>query len=259
MQATGIEARADAGEVDRRADEGLAHAGAIGAVVAGVAIAVGVAHCSKRLATVGEARRQNVVVANTLVADMQLFEQDFEAVALADVTGKIHVVAKDVGHLHGQVVIEAGVLCSEEQRGVDGAMDVTFANIRFDDVFVKDKAVCRSLDTDALQVVELGAHGHQLAVGIGLVFQYLADVQPRKAACLLAAVKDRMQRAGAQVGPIEQGRERISAGHGQLLPLRLCRGCRLDSNHRLALRRVGYLSGNVQRFGQCDGVADQRV
>ena len=259
MQAARVEAGADAGEVNRRADEGLAHAGAVGAVVAGVAVAVGVAHGCVGLAAASEAGGEDVVIADSLVANVQLFKQHFEAVALANVAGKVHVVAKDVGHLHGQVVIEASVLCSEEQRGGDGAMDIAFTNVGLDDVLVEDKAVCRSLDADAFQVVELGAHRQQLAVCIGLVLKYLAHIQPGKAACIFTAVKDCVQGAGTKVGSVEQGRERISAGYGQLLPLRLGRRCWFNRDNRFAFRGIGHLSGNVQRLGQCDCVADQCV
>ncbi|MNP85605.1 hypothetical protein D3C76_1854160 [compost metagenome] len=51
------ELRTDAGEINRSTDEGLAHAVAIGGVIASVALFVGVTHGGVGLATVSEPGR----------------------------------------------------------------------------------------------------------------------------------------------------------------------------------------------------------
>ncbi len=150
-------------------------------------------------------------------------------------------------------------MCSEEQRGVDGALDVAFADVRLNDVFAEGKAIGRSLDADAFQVVELGPHGQQLALSVGLVLQHLAYIKASKTAGLLAAIDHGVQRAGAQISLVKQGRKRIAAGDRQLLPLWFSRSRRLYCNHWCAFGGISCLLGDVQRLGQCDCVADQGV
>src|SRR5690606_38638440 len=104
MATTGVEAGADTGKLHRRADEGLAHTGAVSPVIAGVTVAVGVADRSIGLASVGKARRENVAGAHALTIQMFLFVEHFEMVALANFPGKIHVITEHIGHLHGQTV-----------------------------------------------------------------------------------------------------------------------------------------------------------
>src|SRR5690606_27415806 len=87
VSAAGIEARADAGELNRRTDDGLSHAGAIGAIVTAVAAAVGIAHGSKGAAAVGEAGCEDAAGANALTIDVLFFKQHFKIITLTNFAG----------------------------------------------------------------------------------------------------------------------------------------------------------------------------
>src|SRR5690606_15360244 len=142
----GVEAGADPGKLYRRADEGLAHAGAIGAVIAAVTLAVGVAHRGIGAAPVGEAGSKDIAGAHALIIDVFFLIQHIEPVALADLPGKVHVIAENVGHLHGQVMRQASILGGDEQRAGDAAAGETGADFGLDDVLAEYKAVAVAFD-----------------------------------------------------------------------------------------------------------------
>src|SRR5690606_37885275 len=104
VPAVWIETRADACKLNRRPDKGFSQAGAVGAIVTGIAVAVGVANGSKGFTAIGKTGSKDIIGAHCAVAHMQFFVHDFKGVALTNVTGEVHVVAEDVGHLHGQVM-----------------------------------------------------------------------------------------------------------------------------------------------------------
>lgn len=93
MLAASGEARADAGVIHRRTDEGFAQAVAVGGVVAGVALLVGVAHSGIGLTAVGEARGRDVAGADHLAVHDLLLVHHVEFIARADVLGEVDVVA----------------------------------------------------------------------------------------------------------------------------------------------------------------------
>ncbi|MCY1437719.1 hypothetical protein D9M71_538930 [compost metagenome] len=103
-------ARADAREIHRGANEGLAHAVAIGGVVAAIALLVGIANCGVALAAVGKARREDTTGTDHLAVEHLLFIDDVELVALADVLGEVDVIAEDLGHIHRLAMRKAGAL-----------------------------------------------------------------------------------------------------------------------------------------------------
>lgn len=118
------EARADAGEIHRRTDECLAHAGAVGAVVAGIALLVGIAHGGVGLAAVDEAGGEDIAGRHLLAVDLVLFVDHVELVAFSQIEGEVDVVAEDVRQRRDQVIGQAGVTTGNEQRAGDAAMGI---------------------------------------------------------------------------------------------------------------------------------------
>ena len=270
VSTVGIEARADPGKLDRRADKGLAQAGAVSAVVAAVTALVGIAYRSEGFALVGEACGKDILGADALVADMQLLEHDLEAVVLANIPGEIHVVAEDVGHLHGQVVAHAGFLGGQEQRAGDISLGKPGAYFRLNKALAECIAVIGAINLQCLQIAHLRAKGQQLTCAGKFEFQFLADLEAGKALGFLAAVDHRMQCACAQSYLIEKDRERVTAGHGDRKPFSRFqrRGCLGGDQHRLfcggrlrGLRCGRALRATVRRQGgrQCDRFLDQGI
>ncbi|MNZ91211.1 hypothetical protein D3C78_1101860 [compost metagenome] len=122
--AAGREARTDAGEINRGADESLAHAVAVGGVIIGIALLVGVANGAVGLAAIGKAGREDIAVANHFVAHDLLFVDHVELITLANILGEVDVVAKNPCHVHGQAVRQACALAGGRQRALDHAVGV---------------------------------------------------------------------------------------------------------------------------------------
>ena len=113
----GGEARADAGEVYGRAQELLAQALAVRAVVFGaVAFRVGVADGAVDLAVVDELGGENFTVLDLFTVTVDLLVMQLEAVALANIQRKIDVPAEDAGQLHDDVFGDVGFVGRHEQR-----------------------------------------------------------------------------------------------------------------------------------------------
>ena len=104
MLAASREARADASEIHRGADEGLAHAGAVSVVEAADALLVGITDGGKGLTAIGEAGCEDVARADRATVDDLLFVNQLEFVAVADVEREVDVVAEDVCQIHRQRV-----------------------------------------------------------------------------------------------------------------------------------------------------------
>ncbi|MNZ54431.1 hypothetical protein D3C78_723310 [compost metagenome] len=165
--------RADAGEVHRCADERLAHAVAVSGVVTAVALFVGVAHGGVGLAAVGEARRQDRASADGLAVDHFLLVDHIELVALANILGEVHVVAKHTGHVHGQAVRQAGPGCGLRQRAVDHAVYIGGAHGRFRSDAIERVALVVLGQADAFEVAELAVQVGQLTLGAQFEFEFL--------------------------------------------------------------------------------------
>ncbi|MNI92837.1 hypothetical protein D3C73_1506870 [compost metagenome] len=85
---------------------------------------VGVAHGGVGLTAVGEASGQDRAVTDRLSVDHFLFIDHIELVTLANILGKVDVIAKYAGHVHGQAVRQASAGSGLGQRAVDHAMHV---------------------------------------------------------------------------------------------------------------------------------------
>src|SRR5690606_18344427 len=149
-------------------------------LIAAVTLAVGVAHRGIGAAAVGEAGSKDIAGAHALIIDVLFLIQHIELVTLADLPGKVHVIAENVGHLHGQVMRQASILGGDEQRAGDAAAGETGADFGLDDVLAEYKAVAVAFDMNGLEAVHLGAQAEQVPLLVKLELQLLASAQARK-------------------------------------------------------------------------------
>ena len=133
-----IEVRADAREVERRAQKLPAHAASVGREVVGdLAVRGFEVHGAMNRAVVDEVGGENSAVADVLaVAELLLVDQ-VEAVARLDVEREIDVPAEDVvGEPQDDLRADAGGARRDEQGRVDRALRAAFADLdgRCDDL-----------------------------------------------------------------------------------------------------------------------------
>src|SRR5690606_37818327 len=113
--------RADARELQCRAQERAAQAGALEIVVA-AALAVGAEpDGAVRLAIVDEFQGQDTPGAGITALVRAHLVDDAELVAAAQVAQEVDLGAEDIGHLHGDRIGNAGRVGGAEQRRADGA------------------------------------------------------------------------------------------------------------------------------------------
>ena len=115
MQAIWVEVRADAGEIQRCHQEGLAHADAKFVVVAGVALRIGIPVSLKRLAAIGETGRQNRAVVIAFAVQCQLLVEHMDSVASAGVHDKVDHTAKNARQFHDHAVAQTGIATRDKQ------------------------------------------------------------------------------------------------------------------------------------------------
>src|SRR5690606_33651353 len=217
MAAAVGEARADAGEVHRGANEGFAHGRGITAQVAGRTLLVDVADSCEGLATVGEARGENFPAAYLLAIDHFLFVDHLELVTFTDVEGEVDVVAKDVGQIHGQVMGQTGAFGRQEQGAVDHATGISRAQLRLDQVTLEGVTLGSLFQVNALEAAQLGADLLELSAGSQLEFEALANLEAAELLGVLAAVEDVVQNVCGQADLGEHGGQSVTIAHGHSL------------------------------------------
>ena len=116
MPAFEIEARTDAPELDRRAQECFAHAGAVRGEIRHTSIWIFVADGTVYLILVDEFRGEYVAVSDLFSVLEKFFEHDQEAVAASDIEGEIDIPAEYLDQLHDHLVRKPGLLTGEKQR-----------------------------------------------------------------------------------------------------------------------------------------------
>ncbi len=196
--APGREARADARKIHGCANEGLAQAVAIGRVVAGVALLVGITHGRVGFAAVGEARREDIAGADHFAVHHLLLIDHVELVTLANILGEIDVVSQHLGHVHGQAVGQPGALCRCGERALDDAMGVGSAHHGFADFTIEGVALGRLGQADGFQVADLAVQAGQLALLVQFELQDLAVLELAELLGLLAAGKNVVDGIGRQ-------------------------------------------------------------
>ncbi|MCY1427907.1 hypothetical protein D9M71_437740 [compost metagenome] len=221
--------RADAGKVYRCTDERLAHAVAIGSVVAAVALLVGVAYGGVALAAIGKAGGKDIARTDHLAVEYLLFIDDVEFVTLADVLGEVDVIAENLGHIHRLAVRKAGTLGRERKRALDHAMDVGRAHYRLDDFPIEGKALGIAGQANGFKVADLAVKAGQLAVVGDFDFEYLAMLEMTELLGLLAACKYFLDRSFGQAYLLEQGRQGIATSNGHFAVTGLLLGRRRRS------------------------------
>src|SRR5690606_10952607 len=105
---------ADAREIHRRSNKGLAHVVAISRVIAAGALLISVANRCITFAAVGKASSENVSGSYLLARNGLLLIDHLEGVAFTYIHGEIDVVAEHVGQIHRQIVAEARAFRGEE-------------------------------------------------------------------------------------------------------------------------------------------------
>ena len=219
MAAAQGEARADAGEIHRRTDECLAHAGAVGAVVAGIALLVGIAHGGVGLAAVDEAGGEDIAGRHLLAVDLVLFVDHVELVAFSQIEGEVDVVAEDVRQRRDQVIGQAGVTTGNEQRAGDAAMGIGGMQVDLGFLAFEGVALVGLVQADGLEFALLDSQRLQLSFGVELELDLLADLQMSEALGILAAGQHVVHGRGGKACLGEYGRQRIATGDGDGLPL----------------------------------------
>ena len=119
MEAGAAEPRRDAREFQRRAQEGLADALAVGRVVAALAIRAAEPDGAVGTAVVDELGGKDAAGAHHLAKMIDRLVDDGESVALAQVAVKVDIAAEDVRQLRGDAVGNTGGIGGAEQRVAD--------------------------------------------------------------------------------------------------------------------------------------------
>ncbi|MNF95019.1 hypothetical protein D3C84_777540 [compost metagenome] len=248
MAAAVGKARADAGEIDRGADEGLAHGGAVTAQVGCSTLPVDVADGGEGLATVDEARGEDLPAADLLAVDHLLLVDHLELVAFANIQSEVDVVAEDVGQVHGQVMGQAGALGGEEQRTVDHAAGIGRAKVRLDQVTLEGITLGSFLEVNALETAQLGADLLQLTAGSQLEFEALADLEAAELLGVLAAVQNVVEVVAGQADLGEYRGQGVAIAHGHSLEAGIGRLFDGGEIGRLVFLLIRVFSGAVLVF-----------
>ena len=118
VQATRVVVGADAGEIDRCQQKGLAHAFTVFIVVGHVTFLVLVTEGIEGLAAVGKGGGEDGAVAVLFAIQVEFFVDDVECVTLARVLHEVDDAAENIGQVQDQGIGEPGVLaCHEQGRG----------------------------------------------------------------------------------------------------------------------------------------------
>ncbi len=174
-----VEARTDAGEFERRPQEGLAQALAVRRVVAEVAVGLAVCETDRAVhrALVHELDGEQVALAEARAVLAQFLVDHAEAVARLDVEHEVDIPAEDVGDPQRQRVAEAGIAGSLEQRITDdGLADADRALQRVDDHRALETAFVTS-HLQRLARAQLALEADELRVAYAEL-QQLARAQP---------------------------------------------------------------------------------
>ena len=166
MASARVEVRADAREVERRADERFADAASFRRVVVGVAARIFVARSAVRFALVHELGCDDLAVAQLHAVAPDLFVDDRELVALAHVLNEVDVPLEDARHVHRDLVGHARRDAGFEQRRLDHAVSAARANVEppLERRRLESRGCAR--DGQDLHVVELAAQRQDLTVAM---------------------------------------------------------------------------------------------
>ena len=177
MQPGGGEPRADARELERRAEEGLAQGHAAGGVVLGTARAVE-AHRAQRAAAPHELGGEDAAVTREAALQVHLLHRHPERVAGLQLGVEVDVPLEDRGQVEGELVALTGLLDRAEQAGADPAGDRLGPRVvaaRLDLCF---EAVAVALDPQRPQLVDAVREGGEQAVRIEADVEGMADREP---------------------------------------------------------------------------------
>ena len=210
----GSEPRRDPREFDRRAQERLAQRAAVLAVVHGLAAGIGVAECGEAFAAVDERRGDDVAVAQALALAVEVVVDHGEAVALAQVLGKVDVVAERIGELDDHRVVHAGLRAGIEQRGFDDAVGDMGAALdqTIDDALVR--AVRVEGHDDPASVVAVEAQAGQLALGVVTKREFVAGMDVAQGAGVGVVVQQFLQNRRTDAVLLEDFGNGLPGMHG---------------------------------------------
>ena len=223
--AAGGEARGDARELHGRAQEGPAHAGAIGRVIGGVTVGVAEGDGAEGTPLVDELGREDGSVRYLLPLPEFFLVHDGEAVTAAQVEGEVNVPAEDFDQLHDEVIRQPGVLAVLEQRGFNGAGDMGNARFERAQFLGEIEAVLVTRQMKRLAGTGFVNQFLQRTIGAGTQAQCLSRQQVAQGACLGVGLDQPVNRSAVVAVAVEHIRERVAAAHRDLGPV-LALGCR---------------------------------
>ncbi len=224
VQPARVEVGADVFEVDRRAQEALAHRLAFRRVV----VAIPVQHGAVGGTLIDELGGQDVAGGDPLVILVFLFVDHPEAVPRLQVLGEVDVPAEDGGEIHDLILGHASVHCGPPEAGADLPLGHLFAGVELEphgpghEAFVLAAHLERLLQAvgivEAVQLATLGELEGELLAG----FEHAQGIGASE-------LIDEVQIRGAEAKTLEDDPHVVAAAHL-------------------------HLSGEVGRFGRGDGL-----
>ena len=235
------EARADARELDRRAQEGLAHRPAVGVEVAGAAFGGGEVDGLQRTVALlvlhGDDPR--VAQGRFAVDFVGLLVDDLQAVAAADVALEVDVPGKDVGQLHDHAVTQPHLPRRQIQAVGNRAAELVGPRaVGALDAGLQEALVGAARDVQRLQRAQGVGQGDQAGVVVDHEVEGLARAQRAQPAGIAIDLGQREPVLGAHAGGAQQPRQAVAGLDADALGF--------DGGLGLDFRRGG--RGRVQRL-----------
>ena len=173
MPALVAEARSDTRKLDRAAQEGLAHAFAVGRKIIDVTLGILVINRAIGFAVIGELGGEDAAVANLDVVLVHLFIDDAETIAPANIQREIDVPAENCRQVHDYVLGDIGIILEpipkfpEVRRDLSMIIDrdIKFERIK-DIAFKSERKILKSVSLfDVYESDKLGKGKKSYAVG----------------------------------------------------------------------------------------------
>ena len=212
MEAARVEVGADVFEVDRRAQEALAHRFAF----RGVVVAIFIEHGAVGGALVDELRRQNIAGGDPLVVAELVFIDHPEAVSRLQVLGKVDVPAEDGGQVHDLIFGHPRIHRGAPEAGADLPLAHLFAGVEGDFDVAGDKGLLLAAHLERLLQTVGVIEAVQLAIFGQLEGELLPRLQHPQGIAALELI-DQVQVRGAQANALEDYPHVVATAYFHLL------------------------------------------
>ena len=254
------EARADAREVHRSAQERLAHARAFRGVVLDGAALVLVAKGPDGAVAVYELGGHYCAVGHRPVRLVELFVDDREAVTAANVEGEVDVPAEYLRRLHREPVREAGAPGGQVERVVNLRVYARQPAVELRAMPLGHELAFLSEEVQRLDFVRVIDEMAYRAAGVHVDLELLIRPKPLERPGVLSRAKQVDELGDWQVFGEEDGVERIAACHANLTSRPPVKGQTLLERFGRALsgRRCGRRFDRGERVSIADLDAELR-